>query len=170
MITPAAILGPQYYKIGNDHVTEFITFKWNYTSLSATPNAVDILASCSLNQQTYTIALNQSIPRGTPQAITWDTGEYAKSGIELPMATYTLIVYDSESSPDAIARAGYLGTYNQLAFGLYEPKAPTPIGRFVCVGCNGAGTLERQTLGFMFGTVALTVLSFGWFTGVAGLW
>lgn len=170
MITPAAILGQQYYKIGNENVTEFVTFAWNYTSLSVTPSAVDVLASCALNDVTYTIALNQSIT-GPMQTVLWDTGEFDRTAsISLAVATYTLIVYDSDSSPEAVARAGYLGTYNQFAFGLYTPKAPPPLQGIVCATCGAASALERHTVMFLLGLAGVTVLSFGWFTGVAGLW
>ena len=78
MITPAPISGNQYYKIG-----DFVTFGWNYTSLSVTPSAIDIMASCSLNNNLYTIALNQSVQ--TSQAVTWDTNKEAKATVPLAM-------------------------------------------------------------------------------------
>ncbi|KAI7054330.1 hypothetical protein KC343_g23009, partial [Hortaea werneckii] len=59
MITPNALTS-HYYKIGTEAGKNFVTFAWNYTSLSVTPSAVDVLASCSLNSQTYTIATNLS--------------------------------------------------------------------------------------------------------------
>ena len=166
MVTPGPLDPSQYYKIA-----DYVTFAWNYTSLSITPSAVDILASCSRNSATYTIALNQSITAAT-QAVTWDTGEYQSTAtIPLLVETYTLIIYDSDSSPDADARAGYLAAYNQFTFGMYTPQAFTPRSEFVCATCNGAMTaMEKHTLGFLFGMAALTVLSFSWFTGVAGLW
>ena len=167
MITPAAIAGPQYYKVG-----DYVTFAWNYTSLSITPSAVDILASCSLNQATYTIALNETIG-GPSQSVTWDTGATGtESQPPFAVATYTLIIYDSDSSPDAQARAGYLGAYNQLTFGMYTPGVYSKLpNSFVCATCSGAmSSMEQHTLGFLLGTAALTVLSFGWFAGVAGLW
>ena len=166
MITPNALGGAQYYKI-----KDYVTFAWNYTSLSITPSAVDILASCSLNSATYTIALNQSITAAT-QSITWDTGEFQKTAsTPLVIATYTLVVYDASSEITASPRAGYLGLYDQFTFGMYTPQKYTPMADYVCATCNGAmSSMERQTLAFLFGTVAITVLSFGWFAGVAGLW
>ena len=166
MITPAIISGAQYYKIA-----DYVTFAWNFTSLSVTPSAVDILASCSTNSATYTIAMNQSIS-GATQAITWDTGAYqASATVPLLVATYTLIIYDADSSMSDTPRAGYLGVYDQFTFGMYTPQPYTPISDYVCATCNGAmSSMERQTLAFVFGTVAVTVLSFGWFAGVAGLW
>jgi hypothetical protein len=162
MITPNAILGPKYYKI-----EDYVTFAWNYTSLKITPTAVDILASCSDNSATYTIAANASVT-GATQAVTWDTNQYYET--PLLMATYTLVVYDAASEVTAMPRAGYLGTYDQFTFGMYIPQKYTPIADYVCATCNGANSLTKHTAGFLAGMVVLTVVSFGWFTGVAGLW
>jgi hypothetical protein len=74
MITPAAISGPQYYRIG-----EFITFGWNYTSLSVTPSAIDILASCTANNALYTLAMNQTVEKSG--SVTWDTSAYQSSAL-----------------------------------------------------------------------------------------
>ena len=79
MLTPSALAAPSYYKIG-----DFVTFAWNYTSLSVTPSAIDIVASCQRNDQIYTIATNQSL-NGT-QAVTWDTGAY-QSTATVPLLT-----------------------------------------------------------------------------------
>ena len=121
MVTPAAIAAAQYYKIG-----DYVTFAWNYTSLSVTPTAIDVLASCSLNNQLYTIALNQSVqPTG---AVTWDTGEYqATATIPLLTETYTLVVYDAGSDFTAIPKAGYLAVQDQFQFGMYSPQMYTPL-------------------------------------------
>lgn len=164
MITPNA-LTTSYFKINN-----YITFAWNYTSLSVTPSYIDVLASCSLNQETYTIALNQSVE--PTQKIVWDTGAYqASATVPLLTETYTLIIHDAAKDVSATAQAGYLGTYDQFTFGMYSPMAYTPIADYVCATCNSALSLaERQTIWAIFGMVGLTVLSFGWFTGVAGLW
>ena len=165
MITPNAFAGAQYYKI-----QDYVTFAWNYTSLKATPTAVDILVSCSTNSGTYTIAMNQTIT-GHTQAVTWDTGKYQSTAtLPLPVATYTLIIYDSDSSISSTPRAGYLGVYDQFTFGMYTPQPYTPIADYVCATCNSAMVLERHTLSFLAGMVVVTVLSSVWFAGVAGLW
>lgn len=118
MITPAALSGAQYYKIG-----DWVTFGWNYTSLSVTPSAIDILASCSANQATYTLALNQTVePTGR---VLWDTGAYQKTAtVPLLTQTYTLIIYDAAepAGVSATPRAGYLGAFNQYTFGMYSPQ------------------------------------------------
>lgn len=78
MVTPAPISGSQYYKIG-----DYVTFAWNYTSLSVTPKAIDVVASCSLNNQLYTIAVNQTVQDA--QAVVWDTGAERTNSAPLPM-------------------------------------------------------------------------------------
>lgn len=166
MITPAVGDGEQYYKIG-----DFVTFRWNYTSLQATPTAVNIVATCKQNQQLYTIAMNQTITNAT-QAITWDTGAYQMTAASAPLIVnkYTLIIYDAESSISAISQAGYLAVYNQLTFGMYTPQPYVPLAEFVCVTCSGAfGEMERRALGMVVGVGALTVLSFTWFVGGTGV-
>lgn len=165
MITPN-VMTSSYVKINN-----FVTFAWNYTSLSVTPSAVDILASCSLNQETYTIATNQSIT-GPTQSVIWDTGAYqANATVPLLTATYTLIIHDAAKDVSSTPMAGYLGTYDQFTFGMYTPLAYTPMAEWVCATCNSAFTAaERQTMFAIFAMAGITVLSFGWFTGIAGLW
>lgn len=121
MVTPAAIAAAQYYKIG-----DFVTFAWNYTSLSVTPSAIDILASCRINSQLYTLALNQSVePTG---AVTWDTNEYqATATIPLLTETYTLVIYDAAKDYTASPSAGYLGAFDQFTFGMYTPQPYIPL-------------------------------------------
>ena len=123
MITPAAVAAAsQYFKIG-----DYVTLAWNYTSLSVTPSAIDVMASCSANDQLYTIALNQSVsPTG---AVTWDTSGYQQTGtIPLLTETYTLVIYDAAESISAVPKAGYLGTSDQFTFGMYIPQAYTSLG------------------------------------------
>jgi hypothetical protein len=120
MISPAPTDGPAYYKVG-----DWVTFAWNYTSLSITPSAIDILATCTRNQATYTLALNHS---ATATTLLWDTSEYNASatGVQLLTETYTLMMFDANSSISATPKAGYLGLFNQFQFGMYTPQAYTP--------------------------------------------
>lgn len=165
MISPNALSSTQYYKIGN-----YVTFAWNYTSLSVTPSAVDILASCSANEATYTIAMNQSVA-GETGAVTWDTGAYQETAtVPLLTETYTLIIHDAAKDVSATAAAGYLGTYEQFTFGMYTPQPYTPIADWVCATCNGAMTsMERQTIGFLLGMMAITITTFTLFAGGWGV-
>lgn len=112
-----------YYKIGQD-----VTFVWNYTSLSVTPSRIDVVASCSLNSNIYTLAQNMSVePTGS---IVWDTGKYqASATIPLLTATYTLFVYDANKELTSIPQAGYLGSQIGYSFGMYTPEAYTPLNR-----------------------------------------
>lgn len=125
MVVPATTAAAQYYKIG-----DFVTFAWNYTSLQITPSAIDILASVGGSaQRTYTLAVNQSLTsgNGSTGAVTWDTGAY-QSTATLPLLTetYTLIIYDAQSSISAAPVAGKLSSYMQYTFGMYVPQKYTP--------------------------------------------
>lgn len=164
MITPNA-LSTQYYKI-----EDYITFVWNYTSLSATPSRIDVLASCATNNQMYTISSNVSVEE--TQSIIWDTGAFQSSAtVPLLTETYTLIIHDAAKDISAAPQAGYLGVVNQFTFGMYTPQPYTPLNEYKCVTCNSAMTLaEKQTLLALVGMASLSAISFGWFTGVAGLW
>ena len=115
MITPALIDGPQYYKVG-----DIVTFAWNYTSLSVTPSAIDVLASCQLNQATYTLTSNMSVE--ATGAFTWDTGgQDATATNPFPVASYTLIILDASKDITDVPSAGFLGAYQQYVFGMYTP-------------------------------------------------
>ncbi|KAG8626879.1 hypothetical protein KVT40_005824 [Elsinoe batatas] len=162
MITPNSRSAASYYKIG-----DYVTFAWNYTSLSVTPSAIDILAYCSKNQQTYTLALNQTIANETG-AITWDT----KASMTVPLLTetYTLVIHDAAREVTDTPRAGYLGTFNQFTFGMYNPQPYTPLADYVCVTCSGAMTaIEKQSLGAVAVFATMAVLGATWFTGLGAL-
>ncbi|KAL1967073.1 hypothetical protein VTN77DRAFT_3597 [Rasamsonia byssochlamydoides] len=162
MITPATTT-TTYYKIGN-----YVTFAWNYTSLSVTPSAIDVIASCSLNSATYTLTSNMSVaPTG---AVTWDTNKYqATATVPLLTASYTLIIYEAGTNPSDVASAGHLGASNFI-FGMYLPQPYTPLNEYVCATCNAAmSDTERQALGFVLTMVTITVLSFTWFAGGFGV-
>jgi hypothetical protein len=114
MVTPNALAGDQFYKVGN-----YITFAWNYTSLSVTPSHIDVLASCSANQATYTIAVNVSAQE---TKVVWDTLNTPDGQAPFLTEKYTLLIYDAESSITAAPRPGYLGVFNQFTFGMYTPQ------------------------------------------------
>ncbi|KAF2500518.1 hypothetical protein BU16DRAFT_249365 [Lophium mytilinum] len=164
MVTPAAIAGQQYYKVG-----DWVTFAWNYTSLSVTPTAIDILATCTANQGTYTLAVNQTVHE--TGEVLWDTGAYQATGtLPLLTETYTLMIYDADSSVSATPKAGYLAVYNQYTFGMYTPQPYESFPAWHCSTCNAAlSRSEQQTLSFLLGMGAITVLSFGWFAGSFGV-
>ncbi|QSZ35623.1 hypothetical protein DSL72_008493 [Monilinia vaccinii-corymbosi] len=157
-----------YYKIG-----DYVTFAWNFTSLQATPTAVNVMATCQANAQLYTIAMNHTVA-GTTQAVTWDTGAYQATAVGSPLLTqtYTLIIYDAASSITATPQAGYLSIFNSYSFGMYVPQPYVPLSDWVCATCSGAlSDMERKALKLMFGMGVVTVLSFTWFvTGLGVIW
>ncbi|RKF61174.1 hypothetical protein OnM2_044025 [Erysiphe neolycopersici] len=160
MQTPAISLGQQYFKIG-----DYVTFGWNYTSLEATPTAVNILATCKANKQLYTIEMNQTVANNTG-VVVWDTGKYQATAVQNPLLTqtYTLIIYDADSSISAVAQPGLLAVFNQYTFGMYSPQPYTPLGDFKCVTCNGGfSDNERSALAVVIGTSVITFLSFTYF-------
>ena len=59
--------------------------------MSVTPDYIDVIATNTVNSQTYTIAANQSVQQ--TQEVVWDTDEFTKT-TDLPfvIATYTLMV------------------------------------------------------------------------------
>lgn len=168
MLTPAPISGSQYYKIG-----DYVTWAWNYTSLSATPTALNILASCA-SQNLYTLAMNQTIHPSATGAFTWDTDPTLYSATPLVQATCTLIMYDADSTISAIPEAGYLQVFNSFQFGMYSPQSPTDSlnGQILCATCSGAvSAMDRSAWMFMLGMCTITVLSFTWFMdGVGIIW
>ncbi|KAJ5964471.1 uncharacterized protein N7479_004347 [Penicillium vulpinum] len=164
MITPAA-LSTSYYKIGQD-----VTFAWNYTSLIVTPSAINVVASCSFNSMTYTLASNMSVKE--TGSIVWDTGKYQKSATApLLTASYTLIIYDASKEIDDPATAGYLSSQNGgFVFGMYAPQSYTPLNEFHCATCSGAlSETSRLAIKFTVGMAVITFASFGWFAGSAGV-
>ncbi|OJJ46572.1 hypothetical protein ASPZODRAFT_132640 [Penicilliopsis zonata CBS 506.65] len=158
MMTPSAG-STTYYRIG-----EYVTFAWNYTSLSVTPSAVNVVASCSLNDQIYTISGNMSV--GPTGRVTWDTNNYKGSATApLLTATYTLIIYDASKSISDTASPGYLSAAS-TTFAMYTAQPYTPLNEYLCVTCSGAfSEMERNALKFAAGMFTITVLSFTWFVG-----
>lgn len=167
MVTPGPFDGQQFYKIG-----DWVTLAWNYTSLEVTPSAVDVLATCTNNQATYTLALNQSVQE-TGQVF-WDTANYNNdhpNGARLLTAMYTLMIYDSNTSVTDTPRNGYLAPYKQFSFGMYERQPYVNWTDFKCANCNGAlSPFEALTLKALLFTSATTIASLLYFTASFGVW
>ncbi|KAL4943138.1 hypothetical protein BDV06DRAFT_190734 [Aspergillus oleicola] len=163
MLTPASS-STTYYKIDEE-----LTFVWNYTSLSITPSAINVVASCSLNSATYTIASNVSVEE--TQTVKWDTGKFnANATAPLLTATYTLIVYDDSKDIDDTASAGELSSENRYYFGMYERQPYENLTDFVCATCNGAlSSTEYMGLKLAVSMSLLTIASFTWFAGSFGV-
>jgi hypothetical protein len=167
MLTPAptAAASP-LYKIGSS-----ITFGWNYTGLSATPTAIDVLVTVS-STQIYTLTQNMTF--STLGSYTWDTGSYASQAIGTPLGTeeYTLVIYDAQSQITAQGEAGYLAAYSAFQFGMYTPQPYTSFNDgWSCASCKSAASgLDRSALGLALTMSMLTVLGFSWFVlGLGGL-
>ncbi|KFY00558.1 hypothetical protein V490_01286 [Pseudogymnoascus sp. VKM F-3557] len=169
VLSPASTSGLPIFKIGDK-----ATFGFNFTSLSKTPTALNIMATCTLNQALYTIAMNQTInATATTQQAVWDSNGYETSSAPLVVATYTLIVYDSEGSETDIPEAGYLSPFKTFAFGMYNRQDYSDdSGPIPCISCSGAfGSLERNALSFVFGMSIITVFTFTWFVnGLNVIW
>ncbi|KAF3407785.1 hypothetical protein DPV78_000441 [Talaromyces pinophilus] len=162
-MTNPASTSTTYYKIGQN-----ITFGWNFTSLHITPTAVDVIASCSSNSATYTLANNVTYSNAT--SVVWETDNYG-SDSQSPLLTahYTLIIYEAGTSPTEVASPGQLGPAS-YTFAMYSTQKYTPLASYVCATCNSAvSTMDRQALGFILGMVAITIFSFTSFTGGFGL-
>lgn len=162
MITPAPTDGTQLYRIGDT-----VTWKWNYTSLQGTPTAIDVLVSCSVATETWTLTQNMTYEE--TGSFTWDTNAYRQTAVDKQLLTeeYTLIIYDADSSIKATVDPGYLGVFNSFKFGMYTPKPYQDLNEWKCATCSGASSdLDRKALGFALSMSVITVLSFTWF--VAG--
>jgi len=164
MVTPNALAGTQFYKVG-----DWVTFAWNYTSLSVTPTAIDVLASCTANQATYTIAVNMSAKQ---TEVLWDTKKTPEGQAPFLTENYKLLIYDSDLSATAAPRAGYLGAFSGFTFGMYLPQEYISLkDGYTCPNCNGALSLtEKMTLGTMLLTTGTTLGSMLYFTYQFGIW
>ncbi|CAN8097276.1 unnamed protein product [Discula destructiva] len=171
MTFPVTTLTSAYYRIG-----DFVTFKWNYTGLTASPTAVNVIATAStssLGASTWTLTSNMTFE--TNADFTWDTAAFQTQALQdqkpLLVEMYTLYIYDAESSaPTETAGYGSLTANAALTFGLYTGQPYTPITTgWTCATCSGAlSSQERQAVGLLFAMFGVTVLSFTWF--VTGLW
>ncbi|KAL8936798.1 MAG: hypothetical protein Q9216_004747 [Gyalolechia sp. 2 TL-2023] len=120
MVTPSALAVTSYYK-----VSDYVTFAWNYTSLSVKPSRINAFVSCASNSATYAI-LNNATFEPTAKVI-WDTKPEASGTAPLLTETYTLIVHDASKDVTAVPQAGHLGSYNQFYFGMYKPRPYTAL-------------------------------------------
>jgi len=150
------------------------TWVWNYTSLLATPTAIDIIASLKYTAGAYaaapppfTLALNASFE--PTQTFTWDTGAFAAQ-TPLPVGNYTLVVYDAgqDRGVSAVPAAGKLAVWRGLVFGVYTPQPYVGLeNAYVCATCSAAA--GRLVGGVIVGVVGGVVVGFMWFGGLAGV-
>ncbi|CAI6340203.1 unnamed protein product [Periconia digitata] len=167
MITPSALAGTQLYKID-----DYVTFVFNYTSLSSTPKNVDVMATCTANQATYTIAVNQTTE--PTHTIVWDTKNYAAdhpNSQPLLTENFQLMIYDSNKSVTDVPQPGLLSPFKGLNFAMYEKQPYVNWTDYKCANCNGAmGAMEALTVKAMLITSTTTVASFLYFAAAFGLW
>ncbi|CAN6658825.1 hypothetical protein TRVA0_031S00386 [Trichomonascus vanleenenianus] len=117
MVTPVST-SSTYIKIG-----DYATFKWKYTSLIVTPQHINILAYCSQNQQTVTIATNHP---SRETELVWDTGKSDENpSNRLIVANYKLEMFDSKGNMSMSPRPGYLEPLS-YTIGLYRKQSYTP--------------------------------------------
>ena len=120
MLTPNSLAQTTYYK-----VSDYVTFGWNYTSLSVKPSKIDVYVTCAVNSATYTLATNETFePTGK---IVWDTKPDATGTAPLLTETYTLVIHDAAKDVTAIPQAGHLGAYQQFQFAMYTPQPYTAL-------------------------------------------
>lgn len=166
MQTPNIFLQPSgLYKI-----SDYVTWSWNYTSLLATPTAIDVIVSCSTGSDTFT--LTSSMPFATDVNYVWDTKQQANNGSSrLFNAMYTLIIKDSAAAITQAPEAGYLGACPGYTFGMYAAQSYVPYAQWVCVGCSAASSFfGYQALGLAVTMSVITVMSFTWFVSGLGLY
>jgi len=166
MLTPAATLGTQLYRIGDQ-----VTWAWNYTNLQANPTAIDVLVSCPKATQTWTLTQNMTFQ--TLGSLTWDTEQQATAA-QSPLLTeeYVLVIYDADSSISAVPSAGYLGVYSQFSFGMYTPQPYSNLSDWNCATCtSAASSLDKRAVGLAMSMSLITLLSFTWFiAGPRAFW
>ncbi|KAF7548829.1 hypothetical protein G7046_g8535 [Stylonectria norvegica] len=150
-------------------INDFITFAWNYTSLQGTPTAIDVLVSCSVASETWTLTSNMTYE--TNPSFIWNTKDDGNNP-DSPLLTelYTLIIKDSDTAITDIPDSGYLAPYTGLKFGLYKPQLYTPLPEWSCAGCNAApASLDPHAVGIALTVSIVTVASFTWFVTGLGL-
>lgn len=146
------------FKIGDK-----IELGWNYTSLQITPTAIDVLLSCSVASETWTLTSNMTFE--TDVSYTWDSSKESKNA-ETPLLTemYTLIIKDSDVEVSEVPEAGKLGANQDFKFGLYYPVDYTPWSEWECAGCSGAtASFDGQAVRLAFIMCTVTVFTFTWF-------
>ena len=121
MATPDIRSGAQYYKVG-----DWVTFGFNFTSVIATPVAVNVLASNSAANAEWTLAANMSYQPSVQ--ILWDTNQYkGKNTPQLVMGTYTLRIENANQALATQVQApGQLAAWQNFQFAMYTPAEYTP--------------------------------------------
>ena len=125
---PAQTAQASYYKIAPH---ETITFGWEFTSLTATPSRLYVVASCSKNGNTYPIAPSPSGIPGDAKSVTWypyghRMDAQKRGDPDLVADKYRLIIYD-DKGPTGVAKGGEFQANNMAEFSMYFPKKYIPL-------------------------------------------
>ncbi|KAK4688680.1 hypothetical protein P7C73_g1416, partial [Tremellales sp. Uapishka_1] len=161
---PASTASASYYKIAQD---SFITFGWNLTSLYVQPTSLTVVASCSLNGNTYKVGPTPSgaspgnvFPGNTTQVV-WSPYEWEQVAGQVPFAaaTYVLEIWD-ERGQSAAVKGGYLSPYAGTKFAMYRPDGYTSIaGGWTCTTCSAAYSTIAQPGFMVLLSLLITIMS-----------
>lgn len=111
------------------HVSIVRTALSTYPSVQ--PTSLTVVAYCSQNGNTYPVGptggTSNTIP-GNQSQVVWNPYEWSTREGQIPfaMASYTLKIYD-ERGEGSKPQGGYLAPYSGTIFGMYLPKAYTPL-------------------------------------------
>ncbi|KAL1410785.1 hypothetical protein Q8F55_001727 [Vanrija albida] len=147
MIDPPNTASSSYYKI---HPSEFITFRWNFTSLVATPSSLTVVASCPENGNTYPVGPtdgSRNTINGAATQVVWNPYQWQQQPGQpkFAVAEYQLKIYAGD--PGARPLPGRLTPYSGTKFGMYLPAAATPLAEWTCTTCSGAVEALSQPAG-----------------------
>ncbi|KAG1742742.1 uncharacterized protein EDB91DRAFT_1051686 [Suillus paluster] len=135
-ITMPPIQSTSYYKLAP---SEYITFGWNFSSISVAPTSLTV-AAVGANGYTYPVGPTDGVIPGNAQSVVWYPYGYQTADPSLPLvqASYTLHIW-GDGGPSAVPTPGYLAPYSGLVFAIYTPQAYTPLtSGWQCAGCSGA--------------------------------
>ncbi|KAF8579666.1 hypothetical protein K439DRAFT_1416093 [Ramaria rubella] len=135
---PAQTAAASYYKIAP---SELITFGWNLTSLSITPDSLTISAFCSANGNTYPVGPTNGVIPGDSTQVVWNPFAYQQANPTQPLiiASYTLQVMDAHGLTQVPA-PGRFAPNTEMTFALYTPQSYTPLASWTCSGCSSAAS------------------------------
>lgn len=104
--------------------------------ISVRPTSLTVVAYCEQNKNTYqvgpTAGTSNTIP-GNQSSIVWNPYEWSTRPGQPPfaMASYTLKIWD-ERGENSKQVGGYLAPYSKTVFGMYLPRAYTPLSGTLC--------------------------------------
>ncbi|RSH86384.1 uncharacterized protein EHS24_004634 [Apiotrichum porosum] len=164
MVVPPQDGSTSYYKIAS---ADYITFKWNMTSVLSMPQSLTLVATCTDNGNTYPVGPTNGTYNtiaGNATQIVWNPWEWAQMPNQPAFAqgSYTLSIWDQRGST-AGASAGLMSPYSGLKFGMYNPQSYTPLANWTCATCSGAMEMVRQpaSLSILMSLLIMIISAFG---------